>query len=163
MSLRKIRNTMLVRHGIDVTIQVIRKIFLKFKNTGKYEDQKRSGIISDIEIMGQCLVFPANEFIFQHHLVPCHRSASTIAFLANKNVPVLNWPGDFSDANHIENLWHIMKAKLRDMGPLTSEKMWASIEDVWYNIPSSVCCRLIDSMPRRLPTILTMKGYPTKY
>ena len=43
MSLRKIRNIMLVKHNVDVTIQGIRKIFLKFKNTGKYEDQKRSG------------------------------------------------------------------------------------------------------------------------
>ena len=43
MSLRKIRNIMLVRHGVDVAIQGIRKIFLKFRNNGKYEDQKRSG------------------------------------------------------------------------------------------------------------------------
>ena len=43
MSLRKIINIMLVRHGVDATIQEIRKIFLKFKNTGKYEEQKRSG------------------------------------------------------------------------------------------------------------------------
>jgi len=42
ISLRKIRNIMLVRHGVDVTIEGIRKIFLEFKNTGKYEDQKRS-------------------------------------------------------------------------------------------------------------------------
>ena len=42
MSLRKIRIIMLVRHGVDDTIQRIRKIFLKFKNTGKYEDLKQS-------------------------------------------------------------------------------------------------------------------------
>ena len=82
--------------------------------------------------MGQCLVFPAKEFIFQHDLAPCHRSASRIAFLANKNVLVLDWPGNSPDANPIENLWPIMKAKPRDMGPLTSEQMWASIQDIWY-------------------------------
>ena len=113
--------------------------------------------------MGQCLVFPAKEFIFQPELEPCHRSALTIAFLANKNVPGLNWPGNFPDANPIENFWHIMKAKPRDMGPLTSEQMCASIQDICNNIPSSVCRRLIDSMPRWLSTILTMKGYLTKY
>ena len=41
--LRKIRNFMLVRHGISVTIQGIRKIILKFQKTGNYEDHKRVG------------------------------------------------------------------------------------------------------------------------
>ena len=59
--------------------------------------------------MGQCLVFPAKEFICQHNLAPCHRSASTIAFLANKNVPVLDWPGNSPDDNPIKNLWHMLR------------------------------------------------------
>ena len=60
--------------------------------------------------MGQCLVFPVKEFIFQYDMAPLYRSVSTIAFLANKNVPVLDWLGNSPDANPIENLWHIMKA-----------------------------------------------------
>jgi len=35
-SLRKIRNVMLIRHGISVTIQGIRKIILKFQETSNY-------------------------------------------------------------------------------------------------------------------------------
>jgi len=42
-SLRKIRNIMLIRHGINVTIQGIRKIILKFQKTSNYEDHKQVG------------------------------------------------------------------------------------------------------------------------
>jgi len=66
---------------------------------------------------------PSEGITFQHDLVPCHRSASTIAFLANKNVSVLDWPGNPPDVNPIENLWYIRKAKLRDVMPLISEQM----------------------------------------
>ena len=58
--------------------------------------------------------------------VPSHRSASTIAFLTNKNVPVLEWLANSPDAN----LRHIIKSKLRDMGLQTLEQMWAAIKDI---------------------------------
>ena len=87
-----------------------------------YSDKYQSLILNDINIIEQCLVFPAKQFMFQHVLTPCHRSASTIAFLTNENVHVLEWPANSPDA--IENMWHIMKIKLRDMGTQTSEQMW---------------------------------------
>jgi len=59
-------------------------------------------IINDIDIIGQCLVFPERQFPFQHDLAPCHRLAPTTAFLANKNVAVLECPGNSPDAKPIE-------------------------------------------------------------
>jgi transposase len=34
-----------------------------------------------------------------------------LAFLAENNIPTLNWPPQSPDMNPIENLWAIIKAK----------------------------------------------------
>jgi transposase len=128
-------------------------------NSKNYQDL----IVNNIDITGQCLVFPLPNFIFQQDNAPCHRSASTVSFLKTKKINILDWPANSPDVNPIENLWGIIKRKINNMDTLNSEKMWIEIQKLWYNIPSSLCRRLVDSMPRRVSSIIKMKGYHTKY
>jgi len=120
-------------------------------------------ILNDMNLVGHCIVFPLRTFIMQHDNAPCHRSASTVSYLTEQHIEVLDWPANSPDANPIENLWHFIKMKLNDLGPMNSDKMWKEIQNIWYNIPSALCRRLVDSMPRRVSSIIKMKGYPTKY
>jgi transposase len=120
-------------------------------------------LVNDIDQIGKCLVFPLQSFIFQHDNAPCHKSASTVSFLNDRNVAILDWPANSPDANPIENLWHIIKSKINTLGPLNADEMWKEIQNIWYNIPSGICRNLVDSMPRRLANILRMKGHATKY
>lgn len=120
-------------------------------------------IINDIDVVGKCLVFPLHRFILQHDNAPCHRSASTLSFISERQIDTLDWPANSPDANPIENLWHLIKIKMNDLGPLNADEMWVELQKIWYNIPTSLCRKLVDSMPRRVTSIIKMKGYPTKY
>jgi len=54
---------------------------------------------------------------------------STVAFLKNKNVNVLPWPGNSPDLNPIENLWSVLKRQLTPMKCTSSEQLWKAFQD----------------------------------
>ncbi len=78
-------------------------------------------------------------------------------------IPVLNWPANSPDLNPIENLWGIVKRKMRYARPNNAEELKATIRATWALITPEQCHRLIDSIPRRIAAVIQAKGAPTKY
>ncbi len=78
-------------------------------------------------------------------------------------VSVLNWPANSPDLNPIENLWGIVKRKMRYARPNNAEELKATIRATWALITPEQCHRLIDSMPHRIAAVIQAKGAPTKY
>ncbi len=62
-------------------------------------------------------LFKDADFIFQQDLAPAHTAKSTKSWLNDHGVGVLDWPANSSDLNPIENLWGIVKRKMRIKGP----------------------------------------------
>ncbi len=54
------------------------------------------------------------DFIFQQDLAPAHTAKSTKSWFNDHGVTVLDWPANSPDLNPIENLWCIVKRKMRD-------------------------------------------------
>uniref|UniRef100_A0A6I8QUR5 HTH cro/C1-type domain-containing protein n=2 Tax=Xenopus tropicalis TaxID=8364 RepID=A0A6I8QUR5_XENTR len=103
------------------------------------------------------------DFIFQHDLAPAHSAKTTGKWFTDHGITVLNWPANSPDLNPIENLWDIVKRKLRDTRPNTLDELKAAIEASWASITPEQCHRLIASMPRHIEAVISAKGFPTKY
>ncbi len=73
------------------------------------------------------------------------------AWLASK----LAWPAD--------NLWGIVKRKMRDTRPNNADDLKATVKETWASIPPQQCHKLITSMPRRIEAVIKAKGASTKY
>ncbi len=78
-------------------------------------------------------------------------------------VLLLDWPANSLDLNPIENLWGIVKRKMRDTRPNNADELKATVKETWASIPPQQCHKLITSMPRRIEAVIKAKGAPTKY
>ncbi len=61
----------------------------------------------------------ADLFFFQQDLAPAHTAKS---WLNDHGVTVLDWPANSPDPNPIENLWSIVKRKMRNKRPKNATK-----------------------------------------
>ncbi len=103
------------------------------------------------------------DFIFQKDLAPAHSAKGTKSWFNDHGVTVLDWPANSPDLNPIENLWGIVKKKMRDTRPNNADDLKATVKETWASIPPQQCHKLITSMPRRIETVIKAKGAPTKY
>ncbi|KAK3557198.1 hypothetical protein QTP70_024674 [Hemibagrus guttatus] len=62
-------------------------------------------------------LFEDADFIFQQDLAPAHTAKSTKSWLNDHGVGVLDWPANSPDLNPIENIWGIVKRKMRNKRP----------------------------------------------
>ncbi len=62
-------------------------------------------------------LFKDADFIFQQDLAPAHTAKSTKSWLNDHGVGMLDLPANSPDLNPIENLWGIVKRKMRNKRP----------------------------------------------
>ena len=106
----------------------------------------------------------SSRFIFQHDGAPCHRSASTTAFLEAKAIRILqSWPPQSPDLSPIENVWEILKRSVAQQHPETKESLWQIVEKEFYDITNEKIINLYNSIPRRIRSVQQAKGGHTKY
>ncbi len=108
-------------------------------------------------------LFKDADLIFQQDLAPAHTAKSTKSWFNDHGVTVLDWPANSPDLNPIENLWGIVKRKMRDTRPNNADELKATVKETWASIPPQQCHKLITSMPRRIEAVIKAKGAPTKY
>ncbi len=68
------------------------------------------------------------DFIFQQDLAPAHTAKGTKSWFNDHGVTVLDWPANSPDLNPIENLWGIVKRKMRDTRPNNADELKATVK-----------------------------------
>ncbi len=109
-------------------------------------------------------VYPSSDGYFQQDNAPCHK-AQIISdwFLEHDNeFTLLKWPPQSPDLNPIEHLLDVVEREIRIMD-VQPRKLRDAILSIWTKISEECFQHLVESMPRRIKTVLKAKGGPTRY
>ena len=101
--------------------------------------------------------------------VPWHFGGENKAIREECGYLQLPWPPNSPDLNPIENVWMLLKLRLRKrfskvaQRPHSEAELFSAAQDEWAKIPQEVIDKLIDSMPVRLQAVLDADGGHTKW
>ena len=106
-----------------------------------------------------------NNFVWQHDNAPAHKCHAVTTFLANEGITVLPWPACSPDCNPIENCWDRLKREVYSMVPRPQNlaELTAALHQAWRGMDQAYVNRLIDSMPRRVTSVINANGRHTTY
>jgi len=123
-------------------------------------DSRNYQIVLDRELMH----FLSTDSIFMQDGAPCHRSKTTLDYLDRRQVCLLSdWPAQSPDLNILENLWSVLKDRVRKRLPKTADELWAVTEEEWNGISKDEVKKLYASIPTRLKCVIRHKGQHIKY
>ena len=109
-------------------------------------------------------VFGEN-FVWQHDNAPAHKSRVVRQLLEQEDVNVLPWPACSPDCNPIENCWDQLKRAVhsRNPRPTNLAELAAFLQEEWRNIDVNYVNNLIDSMERRVTSVIQSRGRSIRY
>ena len=108
-------------------------------------------------------LFQSRPCLFQQDNAKPHSARVTTAWLRSTRVRVLDWPACSPDLSPIENVWRIMKRKIRARRPRTVEQLKLFIRQVWERIPPTKLQQLVSSVPKCLLSVVKRKGDVTQW
>ena len=103
------------------------------------------------------------KFKFVQYDAPCHSAKSVKIWLQSQNLSVIDWPLQSPDLNCIENLWSIIKKKVKKENSQNLHQLYKVVKLAWSNIDTEICTKLIHLMPKRCNAVIKSKGFSTKY
>jgi transposase len=126
-----------------------------------YTDILNDYLLQTVEYYG----IDRESFVFQQDNDSKHTSKLAKKWIEEHDIEVLDWPAQSPDLNPIEHLWDHLKMKLSDYDevPTSMHELWRRVEAEWEKIAKDECVKLIESMPRRIGSVLKANGGYTKY
>ena len=104
-------------------------------------------------------------FILQEDSCGPHRARSIATYLYQKAVNRMKRPAQSPEQNTIENIWGIMKSKLRkrNVHPTSTSHLFQILTEMWHSLPDSAFDDLVASMPKRARMVRQVRVRSTKY
>ncbi len=124
-------------------------------------------IVADHVHLFMTTVYPSSDGYFLQDNAPCHK-AQIISdwFLEHDNeFSLLKCPPQSPDLNPIEHLWDVVEREIHimDVQPTNLQQLCDAIMSIWSKISEEYFQHLVESMPRRIKTVLKAKVGPTQY
>ena len=130
-------------------------------NSNGYVDVLRQHILPLSNQLGD----PSADWIYMDDNATCHRSLVTNPFKTQAGIRTLKWPARSPDLNPIENVWSLLKRRVRRSIRSGDDlsRLEALLRQEWDRLSQEVINRLIESMSSRIRQVIELSGEVTKY
>lgn len=128
-------------------------------NAMKYEKILEEYLLPSIPMLEST----GGEFIFQQDGASCHTARRIKSWLADNDIQTIPWPANSPDMSPIETIWGLMKKKLRQTPAKTVDELKTRLKVIWDEITPDLCANLVDTMPKRVLSVIQHKGGVTEW
>ena len=104
-----------------------------------------------------------DEFYFLQDNCRVHTSKLTTGHIEEADISLVRIPPYSPDINAHENLWSILRRRVNKRNPKTRGELIDAIRAEWDAIDPSICRKLVESMPKRMSSIIQVNGLSTNY
>lgn len=94
---------------------------------------------------------------------PKHTSNASKEWKAENGVNVIKWPAQSPDLNPIENVWSLMKARLKSKKLNTIQGLKCAISKEWQKLTIEYARKLAESCVHRCEAVIASQGDWTLY
>ena len=116
-----------------------------------------------VKMLADGYVLIGHNFVFQQDNSTIHTARSTLQWMGDNDVTVLDWLLCSPDVNPIENLWRDLKVAANAHHLREGEELWAAVQTAWTEMPGERMRTLVESIPHRTEGVRKTKGGNTKY
>ncbi len=107
---------------------------------------------------------PQTDWQFMDDNAPVHRGCISRAYKQLAGIRTLQWPPYSPDMNPIENIWGILKFRVRKSLLQNPTPDWRNVmQTTWQGIPQEILDNSIKSMRKRCQKLVQRRGQPLKY
>lgn len=103
------------------------------------------------------------ENIYMHDNARPHVANIVKDWFEQKDIEVLDWPAQSPDLNIIEDIWNMLKYRMRGEDFEDLDEVWKRVEREWNAITVEEVRSIYDSLPRRMRAVRDAQGAYTKY
>lgn len=130
---------------------------------GTMDQERYIKLLGDHVYSNYPSIFEADGLIYQDDNAPAHRALNVKSWKSDMNMNFMDWPAQSPDLNIIENVWGLLKKRLKGRKFESEDELWDAIKLLWFKIPQEFIDKLYNSCPRRMEEVIKMKGRATKY
>lgn len=94
---------------------------------------------------------------------PKHTAKIAKTYRKSHNIKRINWPANSPDLNPIENVWYILKYRIKKYGASNINQLKTAIKTEWSKLGQNLARSLVLSMPTRMKQVILSKGDSIKY
>ncbi len=93
----------------------------------------------------------------------CTDSTFSVNISTTSDKQHYSWPSHSPDLHPIENLWKELKVRVSKCQPQNLNDLERICKEEWDKIPPEMCANLVANYKKHLTSVITIKGFATKY
>ncbi|KAL4467285.1 hypothetical protein ABPG72_016879 [Tetrahymena utriculariae] len=103
------------------------------------------------------------EMFWQEDNARPHKKQNVQNWFQDRRIEVFNWPPQSPDMSIIEDIWNLIKRRIKGIAYSNVDDLWKDLLNVWQNITQEEVLNLYEGLPRRIDALLVANGNHTKY
>lgn len=134
-------------------------VFTQNLNGSRYRELLQKRLVPGLSFVARALApYSFDEFFLQQDNSKIHCSTKVQNFIQEYGINQIEWPARSPDLNPIENLWGVLKKRVRKQAPKTLKELKKVVINEWNKFDDAKIRQFCASFPNRIKKLKEFDG-----